>query len=77
MSPDEQIEVAEGFVDRRMEIITRGNVTTGGDTAKSEPAGETFGLSQEQIGTMKPGKKYQITGGKWVALVDGKVVEVD
>jgi len=76
MNPDEQLEVAEGFVERRMQIINKGDVATEEGEAKTTQ-GETFGLSQEQIGTMQEGKKYQITGGKWVAIVDGKLVEVD
>jgi hypothetical protein len=72
MTPDEQLEVAEGFVNRRIEIINRGSVETG----KTKAADETFGLSPSDIARIQPGKDYHLSNGKVITKRDGKIVEV-
>ena len=72
MTPDEQIEVAEAFVNRRMEIITRGNVTTG-DKKQAPKAGSDImdSLSPEDVARLKPGKVYTLSDGRKFKMVDG------
>ncbi len=75
MTPNEQVEVAEAFVDRRMEIINRGNVETKDGAGKSN-GGETFGLSTEDVASIKPGEIVTLSDGKRIRRRDGRLEEV-
>lgn len=81
MTPDEQVEVAEKFVERRMEIINRGEVETGKSAAPKptlEDPGDLLGdMPQEARAGLKPGTIYTLSNGKKVRIRENKVEEVE
>lgn len=77
MTPDEQLEVAEGFVNRRMEIINRGNVETDNNKVGgfTDPDGLLQGMDAKARAGMVSGKIYTLSNKTKVRIRDGKVEE--
>ena len=71
MSPDQQDEVARGFVDRRMRIWEepKAKAKTPGVTASEIMAG----LSPEDRASLKPGIGYTLENGTKFEMVDGEI----
>jgi len=83
MTPDEQTQVANRLVNRRIEVINAGGVSTADKQGRPTMTAESLfsSLSSEQQSQMKPGRIYTYRdkeGNEYrVKLVDGKPVMAD
>lgn len=77
MSPDEQLEVAESFVERRMTIINKNKGDIQTDAPKPGPAQNWFDqLDPETQKGMVAGKIYTLSNDRKIRKRDGKWEEV-
>jgi len=79
MTPDEQLEVAQGFVERRMEIINSGSIETGSKKAGGfeDPDGLLSGMDSQARAGMVPGKIYTLSNKTKVRIRNGKVEQAN